>query len=146
MSGNGQGTVPRGRRNATVEQDLADGTYTFRLSIGGLEELQEKTGVGPLVTLRRLTSGEWMLRDLTETIRIALVGGGMKPLDALKLVRRYVVPPYLLDAVPIAVGALGAALMGVEDEKVGEGKAMPAEAKTEAPTAASPSPAFTATA
>lgn len=127
-------------RNAQLDLPFADGTYTFRLAIGGLEELQEKTNVGPMVLLRRLLAGEWRVADLRETIRIGLIGGGMAPQEARKLVDRYVDAGGLLEAVPIATGIVGAALQGVDDEKVGSsGEASAAGAETEA-TDASPSP------
>lgn len=133
-------------RSAKVDLDFADGTYPFRLAIGGLEELQEKTSAGPLTVLRRLMAGEWRIADVREPIRLGLIGGGMGALDARKMVDRYANTGDLLDAVPVAVGVVGAALRGVDDEKVGgTGEAETVKATTEAPTDASLSPGITET-
>lgn len=77
-------------RNAAVDLDFGDGPHRFRLAMGELEELQEKTGLGPFVLMQRLLSGEWKIADVREPLRIGLIGGGMKPEEALTLVRRYV--------------------------------------------------------
>lgn len=77
-------------RNAAVDLDFGDGPHRFRLAMGELEELQEKTGVGPFALMHRLISGDWKVADVREPLRLGLVGGGMKPEEALQLVRRYV--------------------------------------------------------
>lgn len=108
-----------GSRTAKIDLDWADGHHDFRLAIGELEELQEKTSVGPPVVLRRLHGGEWFVADVRETIRLGLVGGGMKATEALVLVRRYVDerPDWLNNAL-LARVIIEAALVGVADEPV----------------------------
>lgn len=119
-------------RNGVVELDFGDATHRFRLALGQLEELQEKTGVGPFVLLRRLLGGDWMTTDVRETLRIGLIGGGMEPLAALALVRRYVDDrhDWLAHAV-LARLVMMAALTGSAEEEPGNGDA-PADV-TEAP-------------
>lgn len=68
---------------------FGDGIYTFRLDIGGLRELQEKTDAGPAYLLHRIAAGQWRVDDLRETIRIGLVRGGVEPVKALILLERY---------------------------------------------------------
>lgn len=101
---------------------FANGEYEFRLPLMQLEELQEKTGVGPFALWRRITEGEWLPLDPIHTIRLALIGGGTKPAEAAKLVERYVVPYPLAEAVPFALAALSACLFGIEvpDEETQE--------------------------
>ena len=70
-------------RNGVVSLDFGDGRHRFRLAMGELEELQEKTGIGPYVLWRRLLENEWRVVDVAETLRIGLVGGGLKPAEAL---------------------------------------------------------------
>lgn len=77
-------------RNGAVDMDFGDGPHRFRLAMGELEELQEKTGAGPFVLVQRLLNGDWKIADVREPLRLGLIGGGMTPEDALKLVRRYV--------------------------------------------------------
>ncbi len=107
-------------RDARVTFDWADGTYSFRLAWGQLEELQEKCDAGPYVVLQRLHSGAWRVEDITNIIRLGLIGGGMEPSPALKIARLYVeARPPMENLIP-AQAILSAALMGAPEEKVGE--------------------------
>lgn len=107
-------------RDARVSFDWADGTYSFRLAWGQLGELQEKCDAGPYVVLQRLHSGSWRIEDITNIIRLGLIGGGMEPSPALKLTRAYVeARPPMENLIPAQV-ILSAALMGAPEEKVGE--------------------------
>lgn len=108
-------------RNAVVEAEFGDGTYTFRLPIGQLEELQEKTGVGPFKLAQRMLSGEWMLQDVVQVLRLGLIGGGLKSVDALALVRRYAQEEGLwLRNVDLAQRVIWAALAGAPEEAPGK--------------------------
>lgn len=131
-------------RNARVELDFADGTYGFRLAIGELEELQEKTGVGPYALLRRLLANDWRIEDVTNTIRLGLIGGGTEPIPALKLAQRYVEQrsDWLNNAM-LAQAIVSAALVGAPEELPGKESAP--EAMNEAmnsQTGALPSASF----
>ncbi|MEH0295871.1 gene transfer agent family protein [Agrobacterium sp. CCNWLW71] len=110
-------------RSARIELDWGDGTYTFRLAWGQLIELQEKCDAGPYVILQRLQTGAWQMEDISNVIRLGLIGGGMTAVDALKKTRAYVeaFPP--MDNLLPAQGILAAALMGAPDETVGEADA-----------------------
>jgi len=117
-------------RDARIELDWADGTFTFRLAWGQLAELQEKTSAGPYVVLDRLYNGQWRVEDISSVIRLGLIGGGMTPSDALKKVRAYVEDRPPAENVMIAQAVLSAGIMGAPEEKVGE-----AEAASEAESA-----------
>lgn len=107
-------------RDGRIEFDWADGTYSFRLAWGQLAELQEKCDAGPYVVLQRLHSGAWRIEDITNIIRLGLIGGGSQPAAALKLVRAYVEDrPPMENLIPAQV-ILSASLMGAPEEKVGE--------------------------
>jgi hypothetical protein len=73
-----------------ITMDWADDTYSFRLGHGQVFELEEKLDVGIAEIYTRLASDKWRLRDVTETVRLALIGGGMDPAAAVKKVRQYV--------------------------------------------------------
>lgn len=77
-------------RHGAVELDWADGTYTFRLGLEQIEELEEKCGGSIFAVRDRLLDRQPRLRDMREPLRIGLIGGGKPPVDALKLVRRYI--------------------------------------------------------
>lgn len=105
MSGSGKVTAAFG-----------DGKHEFFLDLDLLEELQEKTGCGPEhLYLRMSTPGfdrGWRAADVTETLRLGLIGGGMEPLDALVLIERYAGHGQLLAAKGIAMVVLTAAIVG----------------------------------
>lgn len=128
--------------NGLITIDWGDGTHTFRLAIGQIQELQEKTKVGPRRLWMRIISGDWLVDDLRETIRLGLIGGGTPPVVALGLVRRYVEERPLLESIQPAIQILAAALNGVPDDPVGKTPAEEAKNQT-IPTAdpgSSPSP------
>ncbi|WP_018634408.1 gene transfer agent family protein [Neomegalonema perideroedes] len=100
--------------------DWGDGRHRFALPIGRLRELQDKTAVGPYALYRRLLSGDWRVEDLVETLRLGLIGGGLKPPEALTLTRRYVEDRPLLESVTPALSVLAWALLpdaGAGDEE-----------------------------
>lgn len=117
-------------RDAKITTAWADGDYTFRMGWGELVELQEKTDAGPYVVLRRLYDGTWKMQDIVNVIRLGLIGGGMVPVDALKLVRTYVEARPPLENITAATAVLAAGLMGADDEPLGEGEAPSPEAET----------------
>lgn len=117
-----------GTRDATVRDVLVgEGQFDLRLDIDELIHLQEITSYGPMALLQRFRDGNWFVNELTQTIRLALVGGGMKPADAFNVVKRNVTSAYLLDYVPIAMTVMHAALIGVTDDPVGESEAATTE-------------------
>lgn len=107
-------------RNASVELDFGDATYAFRLAWAQLIELQERCDAGPYVVLNRLYNGQWKVEDISNVIRLGLIGGGMTPVDALKKVRAYVEERPPLENVLIAQAILAVALQGAPEEKLGE--------------------------
>lgn len=116
-------------RTAKISFDWADATYTFRLGIKELLELQEKCDAGPAFILGRLNDGSWRINDIYETIRLGLKGGGLEPVKALGLMDRYVKDrPWLENIIP-AQAILSAALVGVEDEPLGKAEAATEKAK-----------------
>jgi hypothetical protein len=115
-------------RDASVTLAWGDGEHRFRLPIGQLRELQEKTQLGPLALLRRVLDGGWRLDDLRETIRLGLIGGGMAPVDALGLVARYVDGRPLTESVLPAYRVLQAVIYGTPDmaeDTAGKGEPPP---------------------
>lgn len=61
---------------SSLRLPFADGVYSFRLLVGELMELEEKTNAGPMELYRRLLNGTWRSIDVTETLRLALLCGG----------------------------------------------------------------------
>jgi hypothetical protein len=106
-------------RSAKLEnQFVGEGHFDLCLRIGELISLQEKIGVGPNILATRFLQGEWFVQDVVETVRLALIGGGMPPKEAFDLVNRNITSGYLVDYASIAGQVIYAALAGVEDEEL----------------------------
>jgi len=110
-------------RDASVTLTWADGDYTFRLGWGELETLQEAVDAGPWVVLERLANRQCRVGDILNVIRLGLIGGGLTPVDALKLVREYVEKRPPAENLLHAYSILSTALHGSPEEPVGEADA-----------------------
>jgi hypothetical protein len=79
-------------RHGAIEQDFGDGTFTFRLGLGEVEELEEKCALGLFLIATKLSPAvrACTLKEISEVLRLGLIGGGMAPVDALAKVRKYV--------------------------------------------------------
>lgn len=119
-------------RLAETTLDWADGTYRFALKIDQLAELQEKCDAGPWYIQWALQSAllaresgfpppkDMRIEYVTEVLRLALIGGGMDALHALKKVRAYVGPGQINENIAYAYAVLGALLVGAPDEDSGK--------------------------
>lgn len=79
-------------RHGAIELDWADGTFTFRLGLSEIEELERKRDLGIFTIVSRLSPQvrDCRLSDISEVLRLGLIGGGLSPVEALAKVRRYV--------------------------------------------------------
>ncbi|UVV66693.1 gene transfer agent family protein [Brucella anthropi] len=101
-----------------VTQPFGDADYVFALSWAGAQEWEDKTGRSLFQTFNAMvTHQDGLVSDVREIIRIALIGGGLAPTEALKLVRRYVENRPLAETIPIALTAVEAFLFGTDGEK-----------------------------
>ncbi|HWD14337.1 MAG TPA: gene transfer agent family protein [Pseudochrobactrum sp.] len=110
-------------RDAKIELTWADGDYTFRLGWGELEALQEACDAGPWVILERLFTKQCRVGDISNVIRQGLIGGGLEPTAATKLVRTYVEKRLPAENLLFATVILQAAVQGAGEEPVGEAQA-----------------------
>ncbi|MGG7577338.1 gene transfer agent family protein [Rhizobium sp. Nf11,1] len=80
-----------------------------------IEELEQKTGqpIGGL--FRRFQNHEFSFSDLTEVIRLGLVGGGASPADADRLVKVYSIARPLTESFLVALGIVTALFLGAEE-------------------------------
>lgn len=119
-------------RDASITEFFGDDYQDFRLGFGQLLELQEKTGVGPFRLYKRVMEEDWMLEDISEIIRVGLVGGGMKPKEAYNLVKRYVVERPPLENLTLARALILVALYGCPEEDKKKAKMKEEESDTDA--------------
>jgi len=124
-------------RHGAVELDWADGTYTFRLGLAEIEEIEEKRDMSLFALARRLSPAERDARfaDVREVLRLGLIGGGMKPVDALTKVRRYIDERPIDENRDVAYAVVLAGLT-----RVSSGEAAPSGEADAAETSASTSP------
>lgn len=112
----------------------------FRLGIKQLEAIDEKCDAGPMELLRRHAEGTWRVHDLREVILQGLIGGGATQAEASTLVRTFFDDLPLGQFVPIAQAIVMAAVVGSEDEDLGEREAGEATNSTLSREASSGSP------
>jgi len=124
-------------RDAKITLDWASGSHTFRLAWGQLSELQEKCDAGPYTVLQRLYRGDWKIEDISNVIRLGLIGGGMEPVPALKLVRGYVEARPPMESLQTAQAVLAAACIGAPDEDASKKDGAPAGGSMTSPTGSS---------
>lgn len=108
-------------RHGAVELDFGDGTYTFRLGLKDMDELEAKTGLGIFEIMDALDPKARSARSslIAETIRIGLIGGGMPPVEALSKVRRYCDERPLTESLFIAYAVAVATITRVAGEDKG---------------------------
>jgi hypothetical protein len=106
----------------------------FALYLGQWEELQEITGCGPFILFQKL--GTWDIRAkwLREIIRLGLIGGGMAPAQAKRMVERYVDSVPFSESLPLAIKIVGPACFPPSSEIDSKKKE---ETEAEDPTASS---------
>lgn len=122
-------------RDARVILDFAGEQRVFRLGWGDFMRLQEARDAGPLLLFQRLQSGDWRVEDIAAVIRCGLIGGGMEPAAALKLVRSDVEARPPMENLALATAVLAAGLMGAPDEPPGK-----TDGEADAPTTSPTSP------
>jgi hypothetical protein len=128
--------------STSIDLEFADGTYTFKLGLKQIAELQTKCGCGIGALYARVLRGRYLLEDasfghpaeaeyrvedLTETIRLGLIGGGtgevneqvvdVTPIVANRLVQNYVADRPLSEGWSIAAAILNTAIEGYTPKK-----------------------------
>lgn len=79
------------KRHAEVEIDWGDATYSFRLGLNEIEELERKCALGIFQIVTRLHPDIRLCKstEIFEVIRLGLMGGGMQAVTALTKTRQY---------------------------------------------------------
>lgn len=121
--------------------------YRFDISrIGIQRELEEACNAGVRAIMRRLVNGDERVAYYRETIRLGLIGGGLTPPQAMKLVQTYVDARPRAESIESALHILGTLVVGRpedaddEDTEAGAGAdaGKPPAAATETSDATSP--------
>lgn len=96
---------------------FGDGEHTFALPPAMILELEKTTGAAIGVLWTRIMRRQFFYADLTETIRLGLIGGGVSPKDAKDLVVTYAEPRPIDEIAPVALGILSHAFFGPEHDQ-----------------------------
>lgn len=121
----------------TITIEWAHGTDEFcAAKIGTLLAIEDKCGAGIAEIYGRLATGAWKINDVVEVIRLSLIGGGMAPERARKVIEIHVVgnPNGIAPSVLVSQAILEAVIVGVPGDPVGKEKAAQAEETAEAST------------
>lgn len=96
---------------------FGDGEKTFAFpTIELIQELERKTGHGIVALFSLLQNKACGFADLTEVIRLGLIGGGMLPVEASALVNTYAIARPIGESLEVAVGILATLFFGVEEK------------------------------
>ncbi|TAU48184.1 gene transfer agent family protein [Rhizobium ruizarguesonis] len=96
---------------------FGDGEKTFAFPTRELiEELEHKTGQPIGALFRRFQSHDFSFSDLTEVIRLGLIGGGASPADADRLVSVYSINRPLTESFLVALGIITTLFLGTEED------------------------------
>ena len=128
--------------NKFVLAPFAGRERRFMLKNGQIEELEElcKCGIGGIAL--RLGTHQFYAKDIWQTIRLGLEGGGQcKGLEATAIVGRYQDEEPLEPYVELAVSIIAAAFNGVPKAPPGEVKGeQPNESPATSPPSTEPAP------
>ena len=119
----------------TVRAFLGDGERAFALTDDMVLELERITGQGIGRTFADMTAMRFAFPHVAETIRLALIGGGTSPAEAMRLSDTWVRNRPLAETFPVALAILEARWNGAEPEPEPEAPAPAAEAPQQDPAA-----------
>lgn len=126
--------------DGSIDITWADNDYRFRTRLKEWREIQEKCNAGLAEIMERLLRGRWRVDDIREPIRIGLIGGGMTPIQALELVKRYVDERPLAESVMVSYAILSAAIVGPPEDTVGKEQAEESDGTDGSPSRPSTEP------
>lgn len=108
--------------DTTFRAFFGDSERNFRLTPPMVLELERQTGTGIGALFRRLVAGDFRHADLTETLRLALIGAGTKPEEAAHLTRTYAADRPVAEVLPTVIGTFEALWFGAKttDEEPAE--------------------------
>lgn len=99
-----------------ITQFFGDGEHVFDLTPAMITELERKAGIGIGALCTRVFRSDFHLADLTETIRLALIGGGKSPQEAHVLVSTYTTGRPISEFLPVALRILEHVYFGTSTE------------------------------
>ena len=102
---------------------FGDAEYPLRLNPVLIIELEHKTGAGIGALCARIFNRQFAQADIIETIRLSLIGGGLKPERAAALIASYAADRPLSETHPVAVAILENVWFGQPKHEATDGQA-----------------------
>lgn len=96
---------------------LGDAKRSFALTDPMILELERLTGTGIGVIYRRAVAMQFSLADVTETLRLAMIGAGTAPIEAARVASTWVANRPLAETYPLALDVLDARWNGTTPQK-----------------------------
>lgn len=128
-------------RDGSILLTFPDGDdYNCRLAWGQIIKIQEARNAGPFAIYMRLHGADWLIEDIREVIRWGLIGGGMDPVKAKKMILEYIEDRAPFHNLALAQAIIKAGILGPPDEEEIEKKSMAASGLTTSKTEESVSP------
>lgn len=104
-----------GNLKAEVSAEWCGETRHFRLTVGGILELEQKCAAPFGTVFARVNSGDYHVTDLLQVVRLGLIGGGLSPRDAAAAMEMHAFPARpLAELHTVARIVLAAAVVGFE--------------------------------
>lgn len=112
-------------RETETRAFFGDREHTFCLTPPMIAELERATDSAVGAIYGRLSRMEFAMRDVRETIRLGLIGGGMTPQRAAEMIETYVDPQPLAATASTALAVMVALFFGsvspTEDKGTADG-------------------------
>lgn len=104
-----------------VIREWAGTERLFRLNFGGVLDLEEACGKQAIgAVFLRLSTGQFFATDVYQTIRLALIGGGMNVVEVKQLLDKHFDTNPLVEHASLASDILITLMVGVESAGKGE--------------------------
>jgi len=98
-----------------LKRFFGDAERAFLLTPAMIPELERKAGAGIGILCKKVFASAFSYADITETIRLGLIGGGASPEDAASLTAIYVPARPLAESYGLAVAILEHLMMGARE-------------------------------
>lgn len=95
---------------------FGDAEHSFKLTPAGIKELEAKCNAGIGLIASRVFAKQFSQSEITETIRLALIGAGTAPKRAAEMVAAYVADRPIAETYPITVKILERVWFGAPHE------------------------------
>ena len=119
------------------------GEHAFRLGIGELRAIEQRSDAGCSVVLMRLLGQQWKVDDVVNPIRLGLIGGGLAEREAQKIIETAMETSSLYGLAIVSADVLRRFIMWETDDEPGEPQAEATTSDLRTQTAKPDGPAST---